>query len=298
MNQRNAEKVLNHNFRDWAKSLPVGLQNLAIENTIISGGAIASLLMGECVHDFDLYFRDMTTALEIANYYATNPSTHLKPIGCDIEVYPDGAHVGISISGGHLGMSQVEESQTEDDGEGDPAIEILERGDYLKDTEDPSRGKYLVRFFTTNSITLTGKIQLVMRFCGNVPDIHNSYDFAHCMCAWSARDRQLHVPPHAMEAMLSKELRYNGSLFPLCSVIRMRKFIRRGWRINAGQILKMLLQVSELDLTDGTVLREQLIGVDTAYFRTLLDRLEKEQIEGGNAFNQDHIVSVIDHVFG
>jgi hypothetical protein len=28
----------------------------------------------------------------------------------------------------------------------------------------------------------------------------------------------------------------------------MKKFIQRGWTVNAGEILKMLFQVSELDL--------------------------------------------------
>jgi hypothetical protein len=52
----------------------------------------------------------------------------------------------------------------------------------------------------------------------------------------------------ALESILTKSLRYQGSLYPLTSVIRMKKFIQRGWTVNAGEILKMLFQVSELDL--------------------------------------------------
>jgi hypothetical protein len=45
----------------------------------------------------------------------------------------------------------------------------------------------------------------------------------------------------------------------------MKKFIQRGWTVN-GRNLKMLFQVSELDLKNIEVLEEQ-IGVDVAYFR-------------------------------
>jgi hypothetical protein len=74
----------------------------------------------------------------------------------------------------------------------------------------------------------------------------------------------------ALESILTKSLRYQGSLYPLTSVIRMKKFIQRGWTVNAGEILKMLFQVSELDLKNIEVLEEQLIGVDVAYFSLLI----------------------------
>src|SRR3546814_2858608 len=73
-----------------------------------------------------------------------------------------------------------------------------------------------------------------------------------------------------LESLLCKELRYVGSKYPVCSVIRLRKLIRRGWVINAGQILKMMMQVSELDLTNPAVLQDQLTGVDSAYFIELM----------------------------
>ena len=57
-----------------------------------------------------------------------------------------------------------------------------------------------------------------------------------------------------------------GSKYPLCSIIRTRKFIQRGYTINAGQYLKMAMQLNELDLKDVSVLQDQLIGVDSAYF--------------------------------
>ena len=80
---------------------------------------------------------------------------------------------------------------------------------------------------------------------------------------------------------MNKELIYAGSLFPICSIIRTRKFIKRGWNINAGQFLKMSLQVSKLNLSQFHVLKDQLIGVDASYFNQILDNFENgKEIDG------------------
>jgi hypothetical protein len=100
--------------------------------------------------------------------------------------------------------------------------------------------------------------------------------------------------PAALEALLSKELRYVGSKYPICSIVRLRKFIERGWRINAGQILKMAMQISELNLKDVTVLEDQLTGVDTAYFIQLLERLKEKDPEKVDAA---YLVEIIDRIF-
>jgi hypothetical protein len=93
---------------------------------------------------------------------------------------------------------------------------------------------------------------------------------------------------------LARELRYVGSKYPICSVVRLRKFIERGWRVNAGQILKMAMQISELNLKDLNVLEDQLTGVDTAYFVQLIERLKEKDPEKVDAA---YLVEIIDRIF-
>jgi hypothetical protein len=154
--------------------------------------------------------------------------------------------------------------------------------------------KYIPRFLTTNAITLSGKIQIVLRFYGEPDTIHENYDFVHCTNYWSSWDNSLILRQPALEALLSKELRYIGSKYPICSLVRLRKFITRGWRINAGQILKMAFQISELNLKDIKVLEDQLTGVDTAYFIQLVERLREkdpEKVDGA------YLIEIIDRIF-
>jgi hypothetical protein len=141
-------------------------------------------------------------------------------------------------------------------------------------------------------------VQLVMRFWGNPEDIHKNYDFVHCCNYWTSKDKKLTLNPDALESILSKQLTYQGSLYPVCSVIRMRKFIKTGWYINAGQILKMLFQISELELTDPLVLEEQLTGVDAAYFFQVIAWCKKKKEENPEfVITVPYLCSIIDKIF-
>lgn len=91
---------------------------------------------------------------------------------------------------------------------------------------------------STNAITLSHRLQIVNRFYGKPDEIHDNYDFVHCTNYWTSWDSELVLRPAALEALLTRELRYVGSKYPVCSLIRVRKFTARGWSINAGQIFE------------------------------------------------------------
>lgn len=166
--------------------------------------------------------------------------------------------------------------------------------DEAKDKKE-KRGKYRVLFVTSNAITLSDKIQLVLRFQGEPDEIHTNYDFVHCTSHWTSWDEKLTLRPEALECMLTKELRYVGSKYPICSLIRTRKFITRGWTINAGQFVKMAYQVSKLDMNDPMVLEDQLVGVDSAYFSKLIQQL-KEQPDPTRV-DGTYLITIIDKIF-
>jgi hypothetical protein len=95
--------------------------------------------------------------------------------------------------------------------------------------------------------------------------------------------------------MLVRDLVYMGeSKYPLCSIIRTRKFLQRGWRINAGQFVKMAWDLNKLDLSDINVLEDQLVGVDVAYFEEVLSLLRER---GGEQIDGAYLMQVIDKVF-
>jgi hypothetical protein len=101
----------------------------------------------------------------------------------------------------------------------------------------------------------------------------------------------------ALESLITRQLSYQGSFYPLTSIIRSKKFIKRGWNIGAGEYLKIMFQISELDLYNPDVLDEQLIGVDVAYFSTLIEIL-RGRGEDAPRINSHYLNEVIDRVFG
>ena len=332
MNRKSINSVLKRKFNDWIKSIDDEVVKKDIqENTIITGGAITSLLLNEDPKDFDVYFTNKQTVKRVAKYYVekfNNKQGKLKNrIGYMNKAFVlDGA---IPIEGqltdagqdynwqsrmiNNLSDDRVKiivrsdgcttESGAIDTSEDfEDVYDVVEHSDQIS-AEDGMPAiddgeKYRPVFLSPNAITLSNQIQLVIRFYGNAEEIHSNYDYAHCTNYWESSTGKTILRPEAVESTLTRHLQYTGSLYPVCSIIRMRKFIKRGWHINAGQILKMVFQASQLDLTNIDVLEEQLVGVDTAYFMNLIESLQKKQDNDPNfVITNDYICSIIDVIF-
>jgi hypothetical protein len=246
------------------------------------------MLLNEEVNDFDLYFRNVHAAETVAKYYVER---FQKETGHPLALEVKDGRIRITTSNGHRGETagNIETLGT------DEIEDVYEQAenDALA-TEDDGKPPYRPVFMSTNAITLSNRVQIIVRFYGEPDQIHENYDFVHCTNYWSSWDDTLTLRQPALEALLAKELRYIGSKYPVCSIIRLRKFIKRGWTINAGQILKAVMQISELDLTDPKVLEDQLTGVDSAYFMQLMTKLRENDPEKVNAA---YLVEIIDRMF-
>ncbi|MEG1774194.1 MAG: hypothetical protein RR320_05010, partial [Oscillospiraceae bacterium] len=193
--------------------------------------------------------------------------------------------VGIAAEDGESGVDDDTEA-TEPD---------VSENEAEKKSERP---RYRPRYFSTNAISLSDKIQLVIRFYGSVEDIHQNYDFVHCTCSYDYKENKVNLPVRALEAIINKELYYVGSKYPLCSIIRTRKFISRGWTINAGQYLKMALQLNELDLKDFNVFKDQLAGVDSAYFAEAIESIAaRKERDPDFQVDNTYLFEVINRIF-
>ena len=289
MKTKTIKAILAAKINEWHASIEDGrVRQLAERNTIVTGGAIASMLLNEPVNDYDIYLRSREAAEAIANYYVER---FTKETGHPLALELKEGRIRIVTSTGHRGetASNIETLGTD---QIDDAYEAAEETALA--TEDDGKPPYRPVFMSTNAITLSHKIQIVIRFYGEPDQIHENYDFVHCTNYWTSWDGELILRQPALEALLAKELRYIGSKYPVCSIIRLRKFIRRGWSINAGQILKAVMQISELDLSDPKVLEDQLTGVDSAYFMQLMTKLKEKDPEKVNA---SYLVEIIDRMF-
>jgi len=310
--------VLRQKLDSWLETITD--ETLAREikqNVIVSGGAIASMLLGEKANDYDLYFKTKDVTIKAAQYYinvfnsnngslkttavaSCNPVLKIEP-RTNIKGVTEERVIIYMKSSGVASESQAQYEYFENQVEiaTDAFMDSLQINptDLVEDLiaiNKDKKNRYRPVFFSENAITLSDKIQLVTRFYGEPSEIHENYDYAHAMCYYDYNSDTLVLHPEALEAILSKTLIYKGSLYPIASIFRIRKFISRGWRITAGQMLKIIWQITEINLKDPLVLREQLIGVDQAYMHQLLRALESND---GARIDAAYIAKLIDEIF-
>lgn len=331
--RKTIERVLSKKIEDFASSIEdERVRDLVLKNTIVTGGSIASMLLGEEINDFDLYFKDKQTTIEVAKYYVEEfRQKHDAPFDSVLVLHKDHKLVQeILKNQAHLQNLDLTKDEWEENinelaldevnrfniaqkyelsfriihsifetfkndldrvkifftgswgakGEVDTSFEdevdtILEEEVETKEEET----KYGVSFISANAITLKNKIQLIIRFYGDAQTIHENFDFVHAMNYWTSSDRKLYTKVEALESLMARRLVYNGSKYPLASIFRSKKFILRGFNINAGQYLKMVFQLNEMDLTNSYVLEEQLTGVDLLYFSQIISDLKEKQLK-------------------
>jgi hypothetical protein len=282
MKAKTIRKILLKKINEWLATVEdESLRADMKREVIVTGGAIASMLLNEKVNDFDVYFKTKETTKAVAEYYVSK-----FPYPVKVQELED--RIRIVTERGHRGETMGEQV-IQDSGEIEDLYE--EAQGKAEETEDKT---YRPVFMSTNAITLSNRVQIVIRFFGEPDQIHENYDFVHCTNYLTASNDKLVLKLEALEALLSKELRYVGSRYPLCSIIRLRKFIARGWTVNAGQILKMAMQLDDLDLKDVKVLEDQLTGVDSAYFCEVISKLREKDPE---KLNSAYLVEIIDRMF-
>lgn len=283
------------------------LRHIVARNTIVTGGAIASMLLGEKVNDYDVYMKTKDAAKRLAIYYVSKfkELNSEKFDKMDVPYQPivreetiknikgvEEERVVIYMKSAGVASETQEEYSYFELRDMDGATEFA--ATLSEEVKDSSKPRYRPIFLSQNAITLSDKMQIVIRFYGEPDKIHENYDFAHAKCWYDYDKNLLQLDPEAMECLLSRTLIYRGSLYPVASIFRMKKFIERGWRISAGQQLKIMWQISELDLEDKDVIREQLCGVDQQYLFQLTDALSKSDPE---KIDSAYVSTIIDRIF-
>lgn len=255
MDKKEIQKVIEEKFEDWKSSITdPDIRTLVEQNTIITGGCIASMLADEKINDFDVYMRTEEAAFLVASYYCNK-----VPVPC----YPEPEKDRITI--------------------------VLPNKKPVKKRK-PQAG-YNVAFISPLAITLTDKIQITVRFFGSPKEIHSNYDFVHCTAYWTSWEKKLHISGGVAYSVRKKKLIYIGSKYPVASMVRVKKFASRGWSITANQILKMSLQISDLDLGDKKQLKEQLVGM---YSKDLTKVVEDTKVGDDGRVDRDSLFEAID----
>lgn len=287
MQKKTIAKAIKTKMESWLNSITdEKLREDVKKELLVSGGSIASMFLNEQVNDYDVYIQTVKTAERLAKYY-TQGFPEIKVFTYSDRLEKDDSDEYTNIK--QVFFENIKPEQVK--------LYLPELSGYKTSFLDENEGKYLPVFFSPNAISLSDNVQIVLRFTGDNKQVHKTFDFIHATNYFTF-EKGLVTNLEAMESLISKQLKYQGSLYPLTSVIRTKKFINRNWKINAGEYLKMLFQVSELDLTDFNVLEDQLCGIDVAYFAQLIEILRSNQERHPNfKLTSGYLNTIIDKVF-
>lgn len=409
------EGVIRRKVQDWLASIEdKALADYLRDKVVVAGGSIASLMMGEPVNDFDIYFTCRDASIRAAYYYLSrfvkNPSRSYRKCGAKmwVEVIDDKAEFGhrgkvvqvndgvmvlkgstrnepdefvegpgcpahatarpqhgranivVKSAGGAGGDAQLEAATDADPDQAQTyqyfemvpdatvaatyAQEVtaaLGNDDEVRlaaqlcDTDTPARNgiesdnagvtmaklaeefvsneippkaagakalsKYRPVFLSSNAVTLTDGVQLIIRFTGAPEEIIKNFDFVHTTCTWQSGKNaegqagKLNTNVAAIRSMMSRKLKYVGSRYPLCSLVRTRKFVSRGWSAPASVFIKAMWQCRQLDWDNLATWEDQLTGMDAAYFSQILNILARDK-EAGKSVDGTYVVELIDRM--
>lgn len=286
MQTKTIQKNIKNKMNEWLETLTdEKLREEVRSNILVSGGCIASMFLGEDVNDYDVYLQNQDVLVDLARYYTKDiinirvfngkeKNILLKEIIGEENIF--------SVAINNLKMDQIK-----------LFFNDLSSGMRLNENKKIEDKVYIPLYFSPNCISLSNKIQIILRFSGDGAEIHRNYDFVHATNYYTFKDG-LVINKDALESLLTKQLKYQGSLYPLTSILRMKKFVKRNWNINAGEVLKIMFQISELDLCDPNVLEDQLIGIDVSYFSKLIEILRNIKTEKTTS---TYLNEIIDRVF-
>lgn len=297
MKTQTIKKKIEAKMEDWLNSISDKILADRVKKClVVSGGSICSMYLNENVNDYDVYLQDIQVCKDLTLYYVGSFNIGIldgRHKESYIKDYDEGRYTASSELDRNWYISAIRNlspGQIKLTFGGDPGARVNE--DIAND--DP---KYLPKYFSANSISLSNDIQVVLRFGGTPEDIHKTFDFVHATNYFTFKEGLVINLP-AIECILTKTLKYQGSMYPVTSVIRAKKFVKRGFNISAGEYVKMLFQISMIDLSDPDVLEEQLTGLDVAYFDILIQALRQQKTSKGDfKVTPEYFNEMIDRIF-
>jgi len=307
MKDTTIQKIIRQKLDKWIDSIEdKSLARKVRDNLILTGGAIVSMLSKEEINDYDIYIQNKIVLMDLIRYYLDkikkvfpsivddDPNMQLvtadTPTDKDTEELNDNRINGFAVYVDSLEPDQI----------GIYIESGIWRAKKVINEEEQevlNSTPFMPLVITQNAITLSNKIQIIIRFHGTPEEIHSNFDYIHVTNYFTYKDG-LVVNDKALLSLITKKLYYMGSKYPITSVIRAKKYVNRGYSIGAGEFLKMAFQISKLDLTDLRVLAQQLIGVDVAYFEQLITELKAwEKDNPDAALSDSYLFQLIDKIF-
>ena len=137
------------------------------------------------------------------------------------------------------------------------------------------------------------RVQLIKKLYGQPCDVIDHFDYTICMGAYIPADSKIFLGQNFLYHLSGKELHYNIGKYPLASLWRARKYIEKGFKFPAIELIKLALTINNLNIKNYIDLEEQLEGIDTLFLKDLTDALLKK---GDKEFEIGEALAFMDEI--
>ena len=156
---------------------------------------------------------------------------------------------------------------------------------------------------TGNAITIKagdGKIfQFITAITGIPESVIKQFDFTVCMCAYDPGISVYIMHKDFLPDLAARQLIVNPCAnYPLASIMRIPKYLKKGFSISGIETVKLSLMATEADVSTMDKAKEQLMGIDIIILMEVFALMEKDcQTEWKDAMDLlDKIGKYIDKV--
>jgi len=109
--------------------------------------------------------------------------------------------------------------------------------------------------------------------------IIESFDFTISQGCYDFKIDEFIFKENFLKDLAQKKLVYTGSEYPIATLLRMKKFIKRGFDISGINCIKIGLDIERLNIKTIRGLREQLLGVDVMLLKDFWEQYDEGERE-------------------
>jgi len=163
---------------------------------------------------------------------------------------------------------------------------------FVKDFNDHKKFdliEYKLEFETdfAKSYNVKGhKVQFI-KITGTPEEVMSKFDYTISMGAYDPYNDKFILEENFLYNLAERRLVFNDNTeFPISSLWRMKKFLNRGYKIDAKSVITLALSIHKLKIDDYTDLKKQLDGIDTLLLKDITDKLIEDKKEAKYDFEE------------
>lgn len=241
----------------------------------ITGGAIASLINCDNVNDYDIYCKDVNTAITLLS--CINQKVFKNSLTFSRQDVNETCGY-ITCRTDDEKIIAVKEALIKENGADSAGSTLTQIFDY-------NSGAVITASYNAITFEFDGeKYQLIMKIAGDIGFIHDHFDFVHCT-NWYSNDVGLQLNEKAFMASFIQKLKYIGGMNPISTIMRLPKFINKGWSIDKSEFLKIAWDINGLYLNNPNVMNDIL---DTCGLQGYKVHFEQNGINRETVFSYDY----------